>query len=317
MVPRRTATLAANAPVWVFSGTAAEDVTIWVADAKRALVAANLDAATEQDDAKRALLDRRAAAALVGALDGAALNAARLLSDADLIKPSVLFEHLVGIFGTVATVHAAYAALHAYERPATSSTAEVYASVLVLCKKANPDMAASEKLVHFLRALGDVGKHVVSQGYPASLDAALKSARAIEAAGMGGGTSHRPVAAASAQAAPAPKGVVGAIHQSAPLMFPAPVSGVSSEVGTSSEVDRLIAAVGHLVQTQTARAAPRGGRGGRRGRGPRTALPNNWAANGQPICNTCGETGHMHRECPLVASSSSASSATGGRPFRA
>jgi len=270
-----------------FSGKASENVEVWVTDAKRALVAAELDSGmldAPAEDASAAakaahatrvkVLDLRAADALVGCFVDAAAAFGRSLPESSMASPEKVFEALEKRFASAVSKLAARQAIASFRRAAGASVNETWSTLEELCHRANPNMDEAEKTMHLLAALGQTGSQVIAlHGEPESLDDAITAARAIEAAHTKGGPLGSVAAAATG-------GTVGvAAVQAGPR-----VDGMSELIGLLRQ----------LVSNQAQSLQP----AGQKKQQQRQARGANRFVDGTPVCNECGVLGHMRRECP-------------------
>ena len=298
--------IASHVPLRVFRGRPDEDVVDWTAAATRALAAAGLDADTDD-------CHRRAVAALESALAGAAADAVAVLPAAQRTKPADVLEALTKAFGVVHAGSVARARLYAYCRGAGESINEFAATLARRCHDVNPTMAEDEKVSHFLRALDPAtAAHVLRQGVPTSLAAAVGHARHVEHAALLGAAS----AAATA----------GAIDRTGGTARVA-VARVAAEEPDAEHfshdqhdriADRLDTIVGRLAALEAAaqptvavaRVANRPPGPGVRARPAPPQQPpqqparvrdrarDRWTADGVVICNICGHPGHKALHCP-------------------
>lgn len=277
-----------NVPIRAYSGASSEGpVSEWLAQADAALLAAGLDATRETDADKKAAIERRAAAAVLGGLTGPALKAVLTIAETDRKSPAVVFALLRDVFGQPSDLGRsdAYGALAGLVRRPTWSVSETYAEVLAACHRANPSMAQEEKIIHLLRVLGPTGAQVrAHHGFPASLAAAVSAARNLEETGAtrgGGATTPARATVVQPWAQPAP--VPTDDHWRATLR-----TEIAAALATMRP-PAIAAATGpgtaRTDASMTARTRPM-----RRG-------PNEFR-DGVPVCNRCRELGHIARECP-------------------
>ena len=276
-----------------FGGSPAEDVKAWVADAQRAVLAAGLDAALIEDgegaEAKRTAMQRRAAAALMGKLVGAAGDFGRSMSVSQSASPQSLFTALSEAFARVSVVSDAYAELLSYRRLHGISVNQVFAHTAYLCDRVSADMPAAQRLHHVIQCLGPLGLDVLAQGMPASWDAALASARNIEVAQAGRkGVSTTGVPASGVSAA-AVQGVAGVSDDALRTLIRAELAHLLGSRGNGSSAGSGGGGGGGS-------GARRAG-GGRAGGGSARGGGYTWV-DGQPVCNLCQQVGHMRRDCP-------------------
>lgn len=294
----------------VFAGAATDDVDMWIGEARRALVAANLDSTVVvghvgeslEKKTQKAALDRRAAAALLGCLTDAAAAAGRTLAPDAATEPEVVYTLLREFFRKSTASLSKYLALCEFRRKPGMSVNQVHAFVLDLCQQVNPHMDEMQKVTYFLSALGPLGKQVISRGSPSKLADALSAARDIEAAGA------TPSAVAAAAVSTLPP-------------------AVSQTAAADPALNAMLAELLLLLKSQRASAAVSGPSSGitpvpnaaGRRRGP--FLANRFTDEGIPICNHCHQAGHIRSACPVragltatVGAPPSAGSAGGGNP---
>jgi hypothetical protein len=270
----RVVYLASHVPLRVFRGRPSEDVVVWVALARRALAAADL----ERDEEA---VHRRAAAAVESALDGAAADAVAVLGAAARAQAGTIFEALVARFGSLNAGETARSRLYAYRRT-TESVAEFAATFIRRCHDVSADMTDGERVSHFLRALDEpTAAHVLRQGVPGSLNDAITAARNAE---------H-----AAKLVTPHPQQQPAVAASTPPADYVSLLQRVLDRLGDlesrSAPAQPAFAAVAPQ-QRQPSSARPQ-----QQQQQQQSSRRDRWTPDGIIICNICAQPGHKAVQC--------------------
>ena len=312
----------------VFSGKASDNVDLWVAEAKRALVAAELDSAMLPEPAKKdstteaahaaavKALDRRAAAALVGFLSDAAAATGRSMSDADLASPAAFFKVLQERFQPAVSKLTALAKLKAFTRPPGASVNETWALLHELCITAQPSMPEADMVFHLMAALGPIGNQILaSRGEPTKLADVLAWARDIEAASQKGAgvAATWPAWSVDGQpAVPVPTWASGGSVAAAGSSYTGGTQGVSSSGTADPTMAAILSTLRQLVAQHSSSHSSSSSQSSSSQRQSRSHSQLHLQRRRKGLCFTCGEAGHLQRECPQRAPSATTAPGVAG-----
>ena len=294
-------------PLQVFDGSSASLLRRWTVAAQCALTAHGYDStglpsSSAPEKAKVVATDLQAVSALYGYLAGAALAAVDSASTPPKV-PADVFARLAEVFGSAAKANPLVArqALNSFRRPVSMEVDEAYGHLLGLCHRVDPQMPDEQVLFHLLTALDDgsptsLGRAILARGTPTSVKAAMESARELQLARTGFGSSATP----TGRTAPAAAVVIDAESvQGVPPTAPS--------VDLASLLNKLCAKLDRLTTPSAAAASTQPQR---KSRGPghtdaeqprrrrRVPTAEDFTADGRPICFGCRQPGHVRRDCP-------------------